>query len=228
MAAAPTTIATSADPTALTLDAASGNIYVFHAGPKEYLTINGTTLATSSTEMVINNISSATFNSASSEIFALNESSGALHYDTASLQFLPSGLNFLNPSMATDMAVSSTQSKVYIAYPNENTVRIYAESGTITDLSPGSKPSRVLAVDSLNRGYISNFADDTVSVINLTTNAILSTISLTPGCGPRKMARVDISAVAYISVLCESNDSVERFNASTYALATALDLRLSD
>ncbi len=228
MAAAPTTIATSADPTALTLDAASGNIYVFHAGPKEYLTINGTTLATSSTEMVINNISSATFNSASSEIFALNESSGALHYDTASLQFVPSGLNFLNPSMATDMAVSSTQSKVYIAYPNENTVRIYAESGTITDLSPGSKPSRVLAVDSLNRGYISNFADDTVSVINLTTNAILSTISLTPGCGPRKMARVDISAVAYISVLCESNDSVERFNASTYALATALDLRLSD
>ncbi len=228
MVAAPTTIATSADPTALTLNPASGNIYVFHAGPREYLAINGTTLAVSTAEMVINNISSAVFNSTSSEIFALNESSGALHYDTASLQFVPSGLNFLNPSMATDLAISSAQSKVYIAYPNQDTVRIYAESGTITDLSLGSKPSRVLTVDSLNRAYVSNFADDTVSVINLTTNAILSTISLTPGCGPRKMARVDISAVAYISVLCESNDSVERFNASTYALAAALDLRVPD
>ncbi len=228
MSAAPTTIATSNDPTALALNATNGNVYVFHAGPREYRTINGTTLAASSTQMVLNNISSAVFNPTSSQVYALNESSGAIHYDASALQFVPSGLNFLDPSMATDIAVSSTQSKVYVAYPNQNTLRIYAESGTITDLNLGAQPSKILAVDSLNRGYISNFADDTISVVNLTTNAVLSTISLTPGCGPRKMAQIDISGVSYISVLCESNDSVERFNATSYALSTALDLRVPD
>jgi len=227
-ATAPSVITVGRDPRALAVNATTNLIEVFHETLRTQTTINGVGNTTATASIDGWGFSKAATNSSTASVYAISPSPPLVHYAGTGLSFSPTGTALTGvTSTPTDLGVSVSQDKTYISYFDANTVKIYDEGGaTVRDVAVGDEPRNLLVVDGASRVYVANYEDDSVSVISTTTNAVLTTVSLTAGCGPTQMEVVSLLGQTYIYAICNKTDSAERFHATTYVVATPISLRL--
>jgi YVTN family beta-propeller protein len=227
LATAPTSLSVSANPTAMAIDTVTNTIHTFHQSARTETTINGTTNAVATNTIASYGFVKAAVDTATSVSFAIANSPPAFYASNA-LSFALSGSNLLDDaSRPNDLAVTSVLKKAFVSYGNSDVVRTYDENTlTYSDVAVGSNPQSLLISDALNKVFVSNFDANSVTVLNRTTNAVLTTVNLANGCGPTRASIVVISGVYYAYVLCQSNDTVERFNASNYSKLSPLTLRV--
>jgi YVTN family beta-propeller protein len=215
----------SAGPYDLAVDPATDHIKVVYENSTNLTTINGSTNAATSTDTGFIALREIAINPTSSVLYALSPAKKSL-YTTSTASFaLASNLAGSASPLHLSTSIGTTHKKTYVTYPSVDVVRIYGETGTSTDVAVGSEPLYAHAVDSAVKTYVTNFSDDSVTILNLNNNAVIATVSLTAGCGPTKMTDVTISAVKYLYVLCQSNDTLEVINTASNALGTAVSLR---
>jgi uncharacterized protein (TIGR03437 family) len=93
------------------------------------------------------------------------------------------------------VAFSPDGSKLYVALDNANSVIVMDPNfGTqLAAIPVGSEPASITVNSSGTLGYVANFGSGTVTVLNLTTNAVVTTIVLPTGAAP---AAVSLSYAA--------------------------------
>ncbi len=227
LATAPTTVTITDAPSSMALDTSTGDLSIFHRATRTRTSLDGPSLVATTATIANFGFTRAAINSSTNTVYGTSISPKSI-YATSTLNFALSGTALTDEdSYATEIGISPSQDKTYMLYPLNDMVRIFTESGassTYRDVSVGDDPRGILVSDTVTRAYVSNFADDTVSVISTTTNAVLSTISLTAGCGPTKMALISVSGTNYVFTLCETNETIELFTAATYSVGTPVEL----
>lgn len=225
---APASISVGRNPSALTVNSVTNRIHVFHESESVWSVINGTNNSVTETAINGHGFTKAGVNTDSAIPYAISPSPNTVFFGDTTLVYSVSGTNRLDrDSRPSDLAVSSAVEKIYITFENADTVRVFDEdAGTATDVATGGNPKRVFVSDSLNRVVVSNFDDDSLTVLNRTTNALVGTVTLTEGCGPKKASAVSVGGTDYFYIVCESNDTIERVNAASLAVQTPLSIRI--
>lgn len=116
----------------------------------------------------------------------------------------------------TNLAVSPDNSKVYVVSQNTNTIQIISTSSlTVTgSIAVGTTPIDV-AFDTSGRAYVTNYTSQSVTVITVATNSVLTTITGLHE-GPRGIVAVNLpggGTRVYIAHAGPSNSEVSYFTA---------------
>jgi YVTN family beta-propeller protein len=163
-------------------------------------------------------------NSNTGRVFGISPSLDSFYYDQSAITYSTFTTSVQNAHLA-HLAASATFSEEFLTFPDDDIVRVLTEAGVVKDIAVGDYPLFVFPYDAVSRAYASNYGADTVSVINMSTNAVASTISLSSGCGPTKSINMAVSGTNYVYVLCQDSDSVEVITQSTGAVGTPISLR---
>lgn len=212
-------------PRDLALDTTTGNVYVASENSNQVMRISSLGVQTNFSSgssgfyRIVVNPSSAIF-------YATNYSTKGF-FIYPSYTIVPSGSVLTSDERPGNLAVNSTTNKIYITYPDIGVLSILNETGVQKDLSVGGTPLYSFPLNSASKVFVSNFEDDTLSVVGTATDTLSTTISLTSGCGPTRMNSLTTSGTTYLYVLCQSGDSVEVVNTSSNAVSTPLSLRIS-
>lgn len=97
-------------------------------------------------------------------------------------------------------AVSSTNNSVYVIDSNSDQL--------ITKITVGSAPTRAKVSPDNASVYVSNSQSDTISVINMASNAVTATIPLTSGSHPTAMAFLTDGSALYVVNSAQNSVSV--------------------
>ena len=165
-------------------------------------------------------------NEGTGTVWAISQSLGTIYKGPLSFS---SSNNLIGNTNPHDLDISEAEDKTYILYPYADAVRIYDEVNSVqTDLALGDEPSSIYVLDSANRVYIANYADDTITVINNSGNpdVVAATVSLTDGCRPGQMFSIDVGGTDYLYIDCERNDTIEILDTTTNLLGTPFRLRI--
>lgn len=224
-----TRVSTVSNPSAIVVNSSTNLVTAFNLTSTQETQIVGATNASSNIDLGLPGISEASINPTSNKIFAISPSSNSLYFDSTTLKFTTSSITALN-SRPLHVSSAGASAKDFVTYPNSNVVRLITENGlssSLQDITVGNQPQWAFSIDSANKFYVSNFLDDSLSVLNLTSGAAIKTISLTSGCGPTKMNSLTISGTIYLYVICRLNDSIQVINTSSDTTSTPISLRLS-
>ncbi len=217
------TTTVSEAPTDIILDSTAGTFRLGHEGAQVLTTLTSTGVATT-TPIAGNGLSRLSYNSTTNRLFGISRYDRNFYMSSSPI-FTFAGTSFLGSEIPESIATISAASKTYVTYPQADAIRIIDETGTITDRLVGNTPVFAQPHASTSKVFVSNFDDDSLSIINLTTNALASTVALTAGCGPTRSSTLSVGATNYIYVLCQKNDTIEIVQSTSEAVGTAISLR---
>ncbi len=223
--AAVATFTVNTTPKSMAINSSSGTVYIASENSTSIAQItSGGTQTNITTNRGMSHIA---VNPSTGRVFASNYPTQEI-FMSPSLSLTRSGSILTNQENPSNLGISSSNNKCYITYPDADVVTVIDETGlSITDVAVGDRPSSVFALSAATKAFVSNYDDDTLSILNLTTNAVSATASLTSGCSPNKMASMTVGGTLYVYVLCQSNDSIEVVNATSNAVGTPISLRIS-
>lgn len=213
------------EPRDIAINTATNAIVIAHQG-SSYLTQISSSGTSTDIDVGSAGFSKVAINPSSSQIFAISPSLSPSVFFSPSLSLVISGTTLTSDGNPMNISVSSASSKAYITYPLKGAVSIAAEAGTQKDVAVGDFPVQAFPVDAASKVFVSNFLEDSMSVISTSTDLVTATLSLTSGCGPTKMAAASVSSVLYLYVLCQSNDSLEIIDTSSNVVGTPISLRI--
>jgi YVTN family beta-propeller protein len=213
-------------PRAIALNTSNGTLSIAHQDSK-YLTQITSAGVQTHIDMGEAGFASLAVNPTSGTAFVINPSLPSA-YTYPSIYFTISGSLLTADGHPESVSINATTSKAYVPFPDKDAVSILNETGVQKDVAVGSHPLFAYPLNSATKVFVSNFLDDSVSVISTTTDALTATISLTSGCGPSQMASLDLGGTVYLYVLCQLNDSIEIIHSATLAVGAPVSLRISN
>lgn len=219
---------TRSHPVAINVDLTTDLVTVVSEASQEVTQFAGNTgnpVTPTYTDTTHRGLQKVNVNEGTGTVWAISESLATIY--KANLPF-DSANDLIGNTNPHDLDVSEAEDKTYILYPYADAVRVYDEVNSVqTDLAIGDEPTSLYVLDSANRVYIANYADDSISVIDNSGNPdiVTATVSLTDGCRPGQMFSIDVGGTVYLYIGCERNDTIEILNTTNNNLATPIRLR---
>ncbi len=130
---------------------------------------------------------------------------------------IPNGAAFVTPSNA-NVSVTTTvrPSLTTTVRPSNANVSVTTTPSLVDTIPVGSGPSGIAIAPSGNYAYVTNWNNNTVSVINTSTNAVIKTISAGIGFNPYGIAITPNGNYAYVTN--SNNETVSVINTTTNAV----------
>jgi YVTN family beta-propeller protein len=176
------TVPVGVGPMGLAVNSVTNRIYV----PNNGATKNGTTISVidGATNAVISTITVA----AGPRYVAINEATNTIyvtHSGVATVTIINGATNAVTgtiavPAVTSGIAVNPVTNRLYVSYgANPGQLRVYnsATSALITTITTGQTPWAVAVNANTNAVYVSNFASNTVSVIDGATNTVTASVT---------------------------------------------------
>ncbi len=127
--------------------------------------------------------------------------------------------------------LESVDDFIAVSYPSAAAVRLFDTSDNgYRDLSVGAGAREMHGIDATDRLYVANYEADTISIIDLSSQSILETVSLPAGCGPTAMTNLVSNSIRYLYILCDRTDRMQVLNiqADANTLESPILLRFRD
>jgi YVTN family beta-propeller protein len=215
---------------AIMLNPVTNFIYIANQGSNSVTVINGATQAVVSNLTVGTAPSALAINTQTNTIYVANNAAysgttiNVINGATATMAAAVSGTTYTVGAGPLAMAVNPVTNTLYVANAGSPTARgttvsvIDLSTNTVSaPISVGSSPVAAAVNQATNTVYVANSGDNTISVINGSTNVVSS---VTVGAGPKAMAINPVSNTIYVAN--QADGTVSAINGTTAAVSATV------